>query len=231
MSSTKTIAQAFAEARALDAPLDERLAVLAEAYRELYPDMSQAYDRLIERLAAAHAGDGAPQVGDAMPAFILPDHEGHLVSLNELLENDQLVVSFNRGHWCEHCKLELLSLAECAPEIKQHGGQIVSIVPDNQKFGRELRAELNLPFVVLSDMDNGYAMSLGLSIWVGEEVDRLYRKIGMDPSDIQGSESWLLPIPATFVVGRDGLIRARFVDPDFKQRMDAEEILKALGTG
>jgi peroxiredoxin len=77
-------------------------------------------------------------------------------------------------------------------------------------------------------VDNGYAMSLGLAIWVGEEMKRLMVKSGWDPSVTQGADNWMLPIPATFIVGTDGIIRARFVDPDYRMRMAIEDMLAAL---
>ena len=52
--------------------------------------------------------------------------------------------------------------------------------------------------------------------------------IGRTLPDYQGNDTWMLPIPATFVVGRDGLVKARFVDPDFRRRMAVEELIAAL---
>ena len=78
-------------------------------------------------------------------------------------------------------------------------------------------------------MDNGYAMSLNLTIWVGEEMKRLIRdEFGHDIASFQGNDAWLLPIPATFIVGRDGRIKERFVDPDYRKRMAIDDLLTAL---
>jgi peroxiredoxin len=59
-------------------------------------------------------------------------------------------------------------------------------------------------------------------------MEALMRKFGNDLSAYQGNDAWTLPIPASFVVGRDGRITARFVDPDFRRRMTVEELLVAL---
>jgi peroxiredoxin len=77
-------------------------------------------------------------------------------------------------------------------------------------------------------MDNGYAMSLNLAIWVGEEMKEMIAAAGWNLPEYQGNESWMLPIPATFVVGSDGRIAARFVDPDYRRRMAVEDMLDAL---
>ena len=83
-------------------------------------------------------------------------------------------------------------------------------------------------FPILCDMDNGYAMSLNLAIWVGDEMQEYMSKIGRALPQYQGNDSWMLPIPATFVVGKDGRIKARFVDPDYRKRMAVEDLIGAL---
>jgi peroxiredoxin len=77
-------------------------------------------------------------------------------------------------------------------------------------------------------MDNAYAMSLNLAIWVGAEMEEFMSQRGHSLPKFQGNDSWMLPIPATFVVGADGRIKARFVDPDYRKRMAVEELIAAL---
>jgi hypothetical protein len=76
-------------------------------------------------------------------------------------------------------------------------------------------------------MDNGYALSLNLTIWVGAELQKMLEQRVNIPA-FQGNSSWMLPIPATFVVGGDGLIRARFIDPDYRKRMTISDMLAAM---
>jgi peroxiredoxin len=100
-------------------------------------------------------------------------------------------------------------------------------MPERQKYAMELKSNANVPFPILTDMDNGYALSLNLAIWVGAEMQKMMATRD-DISAFQGNSSWMLPIPATFVVGRDGVITARFVDPDYRKRMAIEDLLAAL---
>jgi peroxiredoxin len=162
-----------------------------------------------------------------MPSFVLPSDVGTLVRLDEL---GPVVISFNRGHWCPLCRLELAALTRVHERTKILGGQIVSIVPERQPFARKIKSDFKVPFPVLSDMDNGYALSLGLVMWVGEEVCRLYSSDGLNLPEFTGSAGWFLPLPATFVVGRDGRVIARFIDPEFRKRMAEEAILTALAS-
>jgi peroxiredoxin len=101
-------------------------------------------------------------------------------------------------------------------------------VPERGSFAAEMKFDSNVRFPILSDMDNGYALSLNLAIWVDGEMKDLMTEIGRDLPRYQGNDSWMLPIPATFVVGQDGRIKARFIDPDYRKRMAVEELIAAL---
>jgi peroxiredoxin len=85
-----------------------------------------------------------------------------------------------------------------------------------------------VPFRALTDMDVGYALNLGLIFWVGQKIMEMYRGFGIDLAHFQGNGGWFVPIPATLVVGSDGRIKTRFVDPDFRHRIRTEDVLKAV---
>ena len=218
----------FAQCREMDASLNERLALYSQAVRTFLPPYAAAVDGLVERLNAAGTGGNAPQPGAPMPPFVLPDETGRLVSLEELLESGPVAVTFHRGHWCPWCRISINALVRVSAEIKKAGGQVVAIMPDRQKFAAEFKREAGSPFPVLTDMDNGYALSLNLAVWSGPDLERLLSSYGRSLPDYQGNESWTLPIPATFIVAPNGTIHARFVDPDFRRRMAVEELIDAL---
>ena len=125
-------------------------------------------------------------------------------------------------------RINTRALTQAQDEIAAEGGQIAAIMPDQQHFTAELKAEHDAPFPILTDIDNGYAMSLNLAFWVGAEMQELMTCSGWDVSRSQGSDTWLLPIPATFVVGTDGEVKARFVDPDYRKRVSVEDLIAAL---
>ena len=221
---------AFRRVRDLDASVAEQLRAFADAGRQSNPVFAAAVDRLVGRLRQYGAGESAPESGDALPPFVLPDDAGRMVSLNELLTQGPVAVTFHRGHWCPYCRININALALAHQEITAEGGQIVAIMPDRQKFIANFRSEAKVPFPILTDMDNGYALSLNLTIWVGAELQKLMEGRRNIP-EFQGNGSWMLPIPATFVVGRDGRIRARFMDPDYRKRMAIADMLAALRSG
>ena len=225
--SVESFDEAFKRARDMDAPLDEQLRAFADATRQGRPDFADAVDRLVERLRRNGAGNAAPGVGETMPTFVLPNDTGHLVGLDQLLTRGPVAVTFHRGHWCPYCRISINALARANEDVAAAGGQIVAIMPDRQKFVAELRSQSNVRFPILTDMDNGYALSLNLTIWVGAEMQKMMEG-RQDLPAYQGNGSWTLPIPATFVVGRDGHIKARFMDPDYRNRMAFADMLAAL---
>jgi peroxiredoxin len=220
--------EAFQQCRDMDCSLNEKLEALGESVRKLSPAFAETVDRLVDRLKRSDAGAAAPRVGEPMPPFILPDDQGHFVGLENLLEEGPVAVTFHRGHWCPYCRINTHALARAQREIAADGARIVAIMPDRQQFAGEIKSESGAPFPILTDLDNGYALALNLAIWVGEEMERFIAEAGWDVPRFQGNSSWILPIPATFVVGEDGHVKARFVDPDYRKRMAIEDLLAAL---
>jgi peroxiredoxin len=214
----------------MDAPLNARLKAVADEVARLSPDFAAVVGRMVARLEANEVGQSAPQVGEPMPDFILPDEKGALVRLSALLEHGPVVVSFNRGHWCPYCKLNADGLAQIAPDIRRLGGQIVAISPETHQYGAALRDYAEAPYPVLTDLDNGYALALNLVFWVGDEKREAMKAGGFDISLYNGNDTWMLPVPATFVVGRDGLVKARYIDPDYRRRMELDTIVEAVAS-
>jgi peroxiredoxin len=229
-SLSEQLDEAFIQCRDMDASLAERLQAFADAVRRLGPHFQDAVDGLVERLKQHDVGENAPKPGESMPNFVLPDQNCQLMSLDSLLQKGPVAVTFHRGHWCPYCRINTRALAEAQDQIAAEGGQVAAIMPDREHFTAELRAESEAPFPILTDFDNGYALSLNLAFWVGQEMQNLMTMAGWDVSRSQGTDTWLLPIPATFVVGTDGKVKARFIDPDYRKRMTIEDLLSALRT-
>lgn len=212
----------------MDAPLADRLAAFAEEVSRVAPEFTVIVENMVRRLKSAGAGDSAPAVGDMMPTFVLPDEQGRLVSLAALLENATTVVAFHRGHWCPYCRINTRALAEAQGLIASEGGQIVAIMPDREKFAAALKVEGNARYRVLTDIDNGYALSVNLAVWIGDEMNEMLAAGGRKVPVYQGNDAWFFPIPATFVVGPDGRVAARFIDPDYRRRMAIDDLVAAL---
>jgi peroxiredoxin len=225
-ADAERLKSAFLRCRDMEGTLDEQLQTYAAAGREIFPAYGEAVDRLVARVNANGGGENAPRPGEPLPAFVLPDESGRLVALPSLLEQGPLAVMFFRGHWCPYCRLDVRAVIKAYDRIRGMGAQVVAIMPETQEYAAKFKTEAGAPFPVLTDLDNGYALSLNLAIWLGVDIERLLSYL--DVAGFYGNDGWVLPIPATFVVGRDGMIKARFVDPDFRRRMAIEDLLIAL---
>jgi peroxiredoxin len=221
----EALEQAFQDVRHKDMKLAGRLGYIADQVRSLSTEFAEAVDTFVDRLERSGAGSDAPKIGDPMPGFLLPDDEGHLVSLEKLLEKAPVAVAFHRGHWCPYCRLNAGGLAEIQDDLKPV--QIVAISAETQQFTREIKAEAGARFPFLTDFGNGYALSLGLAVWVDDAMSSLIAGAGWDVPHYQGQEGWILPIPSVFVVGQDGLIKARHVDPDYRRRLELDDLRAA----
>lgn len=219
---------AFLAARDADAPLNVRLAMYTRALEENLPAYAQNVDELIARLTAAGAGGAAPNAGDPMPDFLLPDTHGRLVSLSELLRDGPAAIVFLRGHWCPYCRLAANALARVHEQVRPSARHVAVLTPERQVFAQQILEEAGGTYPVLTDIGNGYALSLNLAIWLGEDIRNVLMGFGRDLGVYQSDPGWFVPIPATFIVGSDGLITARFVDPDYRRRMDGEALVAAL---
>jgi peroxiredoxin len=230
MTEVTALDEAFRKICATEAPLAERLALFTAAVEAHSRPFAVAYQNLITQIQNAAAGITGPVSGERLPPFLLPDHTGHLVGLDDFLAKGPVIVSFNRGHWCEYCELELRAFADAHADFAARGAQVVSIMPERSEYTRNVRTLTNDTLTVLSDIDHGYALSVGVVMWLGDEVRSLYQTFGLDIERYQGNATWFVPIPATFVLDRNGIIVGRKVDPDFRSRMDMKEILATLGS-
>jgi peroxiredoxin len=208
--------------------LNRRLREYRNRSSKLRPQFAKAYGALVARLESLDRGEVGPKVGEPLPHFHLPDTHGKLVSLGALLQRGPLVISINRGHWCPYCKLELRSLAAIHQEIEKLGANIVSIIPERAEFANGVPELSTLPFPILCDVDLGYALMLGLVYGVGDEVNELYEDVGIELDRYQGNLGYLLPMAAKFIVDQDGLVRARQVNVEFRERMEPDDIIAAL---
>jgi len=227
-SIAKALELSATRCRQMDAPLVDRLKAFADDVAALSPEFAAIVERMIGVLRKAGVGEHAPQPGEPMPSFVLPDQDGHLVGLHDFLGKDQVVLSFHRGGWCPYCRINAEALARIEPEVKARRGRVVVITPDVEQFNAELRADTRATFPVLTDLDNAFAMELSLAFKVPEEKRQAMTSAGWDIASSQNSDAWILPIPATFVIGTDGIVKSRFLDPDYRKRMTTEDIVAAL---
>lgn len=186
------------------------------------------YDSFVARLAALEAGHSAPKPGMAFPDLRLPDHLGQYQSLSAIRASHPVVLSFVRGSWCPYCRAELTHWRDQIAALRAAGGQLVIIVGEVSGGADRIHALLDGQAVVLCDVDHGAALDLGLAHHVGGELLQSYLAAGLDLTDVYGTDSGILPIPATFLIDARGVVREAFVDPDFRHRAEPAAMIAAM---
>jgi peroxiredoxin len=181
-----------------------------------------------EMLQKSGLADRAVQAGQSAPEFDLPELGGGRVSLSEAVENGPVVISFYRGAWCPYCNLEMQALQNALPEIEAAGGRLIAIAPELSEHAGQIREKGNLTFPLLHDWQNGVAREYGLVFSLPESIRPIYENFGIDLAASQGNDRFELPMPATYIVGRDGVVAHAFVDVDYTKRMEPSEIIEIL---
>lgn len=192
------------------------------------PGVIETMHRATAELQATGQAARAKTVGDAAPAFTLTDPEGTPVSSAALLRRGPLVVSFYRGVWCPYCNMELQALQEALPAFQARGASLVAISPQSAPNSRKSVRQNKLGFPILSDPHNDVAAAFGLRFALPDYLVALYKSLKNDLPGFNGDESWTLPMPARYVIGRDATILYAEVNPDYTRRPEPEELLPVL---
>jgi len=187
-----------------------------------------AYEAVVRQLGRAESADRALKVGETIPSFMLPNAEGHIVFSDDLLERGPLVVNFFRGNWCPYCRRTLEALETALPDITAAGGQLVALTPDTGSHLAATKRNHGLTYEVLSDVDGAVGLQFGVLFRAPDPYRELLAGRGVDLPARHGNEGWFIPMPATFVVDRTGIIRYAFVNADFTKRAEPDEIIEVL---
>lgn len=173
-------------------------------------------------------------LGEVAADFTLPNADGKMVSLNKQLQDGPVVISFYRGGWCPICNKQLRGLQKILPNIKQLGGKLIAISPETPSNVEVTQTKNLISFEVLSDAGNKIAAQYGILWEVPKEKQEGYSawlksSTGKTFKDFNGQDGYVLPIPATFVLDKNGKVVFAFIDADYKKRANTEDILAALG--
>jgi peroxiredoxin len=181
-----------------------------------------------ERLQRSGEAPGL-ELGERAPLFTLPDATRAPVSLEDLLERGPVVISFYRGEWCPYCNVALRAMQQVLPEIRELGASLVAISPQRPDDALTMQEKHALEFHVLSDVEQEAAAAYRVRFRVPSEIERVHMDIwNKDISAFTGDGSWNLPVPATFVLDRDGIVRGRHVDADYTRRMEPDAVIGVL---
>jgi len=172
--------------------------------------------------------DPGVKVGEPAPVFVLNNALGQPVSLASTLEDGPVVLVFYRGAWCPFCNMHLHVLQQSLPEFRKYGAQLIAITPQQPDKSVEQFKEKGYPFEVLSDLDSSVMKAYRLYFELPDDLVAVYKKHGLDIEAFNGKDRNVLPVPGSFVIDTDGIVRAMHADTDYKKRMEPSAIIEAL---
>ncbi|NNM86669.1 MAG: AhpC/TSA family protein [Phycisphaerales bacterium] len=209
------------------------LAVELDSFKEQF--LAKAPPEAVKKMMAAntaleHANlpARAVAVGQQAPDFSLPDMQNTLVTLSARLARRPVVVSFYRGGWCPYCNLQLRALGQSLDAIERLGAELIAISPQTPDNSLSTVEKNSICFTVLSDVGNKVARRYGLVFTLAESLRPLYKSFGIDIPASNGDETWELPLPATYVIDQQGVVRGGFVNADYTRRMEPADIIASL---
>ena len=188
----------------------------------------EAMHRATADLIASGQAQRARKAGDLAPDFVLNDADGKPVASRDLLAKGPLVVSFYRGVWCPYCNLELQALQAVLPEVSARGARLVAISPQIAANSRKSQRDNKLAFPILSDVKSEVANAFGIRFALPDYLAETYQAFGNNLAVANDDPAWVLPMPARYVIGTDGIIAYAEVNPDYTRRPDPSELLPVL---
>ena len=212
-------------------PLGEIYAERKELIAKYVPAETQTiHAQAVAELKQRNLAATALPVGATAPVFDLLDHNGKPVRSSDLLAKSRLVLCFLRGRWCPFCVGQMEAMNQIVPQLEQAGATFVAISPQTVKQSFFMHDQHKLRFPLLSDAANKVARQFGLTYRVPAAQEAIYRRAFVNLPFTNGDDSWELPIPATYVVDRDGTILYASANEDYTDRPEPSEIVRVLET-
>jgi peroxiredoxin len=170
-------------------------------------------------------------IGDRAPNFTLLDALGQPITLTDLLNQGPVVATFYRGEWCPYCNVQLRGLEAALPRLRELGTSLVAISPQAADHSLTLAEKNELTYPVLSDLDQDVIRAYRVQFTLAGDLEDLQVNVFQnDPATQNADHTRSLPVPATFVIDRDGIVAAAFVSADWRYRPEPADIIAVLET-
>ena len=210
-------------------PLREIYSERKELIRKCVPSETQkVHEQAVAELKQTNLAANILPVGAMAPSFELQDHDGKLVRSADLLAKGRLVLCFIRGRWCPFCVGQVEAMNLIVSQIEQAGAIFAAISPQTVKQSYFMHDQHKLKFPLLSDAENKVARQFGLTYRVAAAQEAIYRRAFVNLPFTNGDDTWELPIPATYIIDRDGTVVYASANEDYTERPEPEQVLSML---
>lgn len=168
------------------------------------------------------------KVGDMAPEFNATDQDGKKIQLKQLLAKGDVVIVFYRGQWCPYCNKQLSKINDSLSLITAKAAKVVTITPETADNIKKTVEKTKAAYSIVEDKGMTIMKSYKVNFAVDEKTIEKYKSYGIDFDKANGSNGANLPVPATYIIGKDGKIKYAFFNIDYRQRASVKEILDNL---
>jgi peroxiredoxin len=186
------------------------------------------------RIAPSAEATEPLQPGTTAPSFTVRAVDGSEFRFDPAaLERPVLLITF-RGGWCPYCNAQLAGLRKVLPEIRQGGVDVLFLSGDRPELlysslAQDTQERIEgLDYQILSDAQMRAASALGVAYKVPGETKSSFERGGRDVGGSSIDLHSALPVPAVFVVDAGGVIRFTYANPDYRVRLPAEDVRRAV---
>ena len=168
------------------------------------------------------------KVGDIAPMFSAKNQDGKEIELKKLLKKGDVVVLFYRGQWCPYCNQQLKKVNDSLQFISAKDATVLAITPETAENVKKTIEKTKATFSIIEDKNLAIMKSYKVNFAVDENTIAKYKNYGIDFDKANGSNSSNLPVPATYIIGKNGKIKYAFFDVNYTKRASVKDILDHL---
>lgn len=169
-------------------------------------------------------------INSKAPDFKAKDQNGNVISLKDLRKKGPVVIVFYRGNWCPYCNKELQKLEDSLQLIKDKGAQLLAITPEKSEGVAKTIEKTKASYSIITDEEMKIMKAYDVIYQVDEKTVSRYKMASIDLAANNGQkpEAVYLPVPAVYIINKDGEISYRFFEPDYRKRASVKNILEHL---
>ncbi len=166
--------------------------------------------------------------GTKAPSINVTDHFERNFNWADKLKEGPVVVVFYRGQWCQYCNLYMYHLADSLSMITDLGATLIAVTPENNEYIDETIMKTKANFSIVYDKGHQIMDAYKVTWHVSKFAHFFWKLKGIDLNKASDGTDRALPVPATYIIGQDGEIKAGYFNKNYKYRMPVSRIVEEL---
>ena len=168
-------------------------------------------------------------INSKAPDFKTTDQYGNEIRLKDVLKDSLVVLIFYRGQWCPYCNKQLRKLEDSLQLIKDKGAKLIAVTPEKTEFISKTIEKTKASYPILCDKEMKIMKAYAVAFQVDERTVSRYKNADIDLATANGQKDKVyLPVPAVYIISKEGTILYRYFEADYKKRPSVKAILDNL---